>query len=161
MEAGPKERKKRINWPHRNYTLRQYDFAYNHRITNRVIGGSLRNYDRLSPAPSTAADIRKVRRRKNSVCIHFRIQFSYSRPFYFSYVVFSVESVIRIFMLFWQNDVMYPIWTLFCYYFSSIYVCTFTLVVYVNYIILRIDLNSFCFLDIYVIHLVMHITIGY
>ena len=41
-------------------------------------------------------------------------------------------------------------------YYTSIYDCTLTPVVCVNFIIQRIDLNPFLSLDIYVIYLVMH-----
>ena len=91
-------------------------------------------YVRVSSARFTFADIRKVRRRNNSICVHFRIPFLYSC----------------------RNDVRYHIWTMFVAYFTSIYDFTLNLVVFVNSIILRIDLNSFLFVEIFVIYLVMH-----
>ena len=49
----------------------------------------LRTCVRVSPARSTLADIRKVSKLKNSICVHFRIPFRYSC----------------------RNDVRYHIWT--------------------------------------------------
>ena len=107
----------------------------------------LRPYSQVSPACFTVADIRKVQRRKNSTCVHFHIPFSYSPPFYLSSKDLCVV-VIGIFLLFCRDDFRYPIWTSFCSYFTSIYGCTLTLIIYVNYIILQIDLNS-SYLKIY------------
>ena len=103
----------------------------------------LLTYARVSPARFTVADHRKLRRRKNSICVHFHIPFSYSRPFDFSYEGLFMDCVKRIILLFYRNDVRYPIWTLFVEYFTYIYDCTLNLVVWLNSIILRIDLKSF------------------
>ena len=68
---------------------------------------------------------------------------------------YSLYFVIQIFILFFQNDTRYHIWTTFGWYFTSIYDCTLALVVYVNFIILRIDLNFILFVYIYLIYLVI------
>ena len=65
----------------------------------------------------------------------------------------SLPYTIFVFLSEWrQVSYLNFVWLLFTYF----YECTLTLVVCVNSIILRIDLNSFLFVDIYVIYLVMH-----
>ena len=82
----------------------------------------------------TFSDIKKVRRRKTSTCVHFRVQFLYSC----------------------LNDVRCHIWTWFGLYFTHIYDCTLTLVVWVNSNILRNYSNSFLYVHRDVLYLVMN-----
>ena len=56
----------------------------------------LKTYFRVSPACFTAADIRKVRWRNNSICVQFRIPFSYSRPFYLSQFIYLNNNLIML-----------------------------------------------------------------